>query len=44
VSGAGDDLQVFFAVGYRVAQADTFPAWRPGNEFKATREAMLRQR
>src|SRR5258705_5515632 len=43
LSGAVDDLKVFFAVGYRVAQADTFPAWRPGNEFKATREAMLKQ-
>jgi len=43
LSGAVDDLKVLFAVGYRVAQADTFPEWRPGNEFKATREAMLKQ-
>jgi len=43
LSGAVDDLKVFFAVGYRVAQADKFPEWRPGNEFKATREAMLKQ-
>jgi Zn-dependent M28 family amino/carboxypeptidase len=42
LSGAADDLKVFFAVGYRVAQADTFPEWKPGNEFKATREAMLK--
>ena len=41
LSGAADDLKVFFAVGYRVAQADRFPEWKPGNEFKATREAML---
>ena len=41
LSGAADDLKVFFAVGYRVAQADKFPEWKPGNEFKATREAML---
>ena len=36
-------LKVFFAVGYRVAQASKFPEWKPGNEFKAIREAMLRQ-
>jgi len=43
LSGAREDLRVFFAVGYRVAQADKFPAWKPGNEFKAKREAMLKQ-
>jgi hypothetical protein len=32
---------VFLAVGYRIAQAPKFPEWKPGNEFKATREAML---
>jgi len=42
VSGAAEDLKVFLAVGYRVAQADTFPEWKPGNEFKATRERMLK--
>jgi len=41
LSGAREDLQVFFAVGYRVAQADRFPDWKPGNEFKAKRDAML---
>src|SRR6266850_2676902 len=43
LSGAADDLKVFFAVGYRVAQADKYPEWKPGNEFKATRERMLQQ-
>jgi len=43
LSGAADDLKVFFAVGYRVAQADKYPEWKPGNEFKATRERMLNQ-
>jgi Zn-dependent M28 family amino/carboxypeptidase len=42
LAGAVQDLQVFFAVGYRVAQADKFPAWKPGNEFKAIREEMLK--
>jgi Zn-dependent M28 family amino/carboxypeptidase len=40
LSGAKEDLAIFFAVGYRVAQADKFPEWRPGNEFKAKRDAM----
>ena len=42
LAGAVQDLQVFFAVGYRVAQADKFPEWKPGNEFKAIREEMLK--
>jgi len=25
----------------RIAAADTWPEWREGNEFKATRDAML---
>ena len=43
LSGARDDLTVFFAVGYRVAEADKFPEWKPGNEFKARRDAMLKK-
>jgi Zn-dependent M28 family amino/carboxypeptidase len=41
LSGAREDLMVFFAVGYWVAQADAMPEWKPGNEFKATRDKML---
>jgi Zn-dependent M28 family amino/carboxypeptidase len=41
LEGTREDLKVLLAVGYRVAQADTMPAWKPGNEFKAKREAML---
>ena len=43
LSGAREDLRVFLAVGYRVAQADKFPEWKAGNEFKAKREAMLKK-
>jgi Zn-dependent M28 family amino/carboxypeptidase len=43
LSGAVEDLKVFFAVGYRVAQSSKYPEWKPGNEFKATRDAMLRR-
>ena len=42
LSGAHEDLKVFFAVGYRVAEADKMPEWKPGNEFKAKRDAMLK--
>jgi Zn-dependent M28 family amino/carboxypeptidase len=44
LSGAVEDLKVFFAVGYRVAQASKYPEWKPGNEFKATRDKMLGER
>jgi Zn-dependent M28 family amino/carboxypeptidase len=43
MSGAREDLKVFFAVGYRVAEADKFPEWKPGNEFRAIREASLKK-
>ncbi len=43
LSGAREDLRVFLAVGYRVAQADRFPEWKPGNEFRAKRESMLKR-
>jgi Zn-dependent M28 family amino/carboxypeptidase len=43
LAGANEDLKVLLAVGFRVAQADKMPEWKPGNEFKAKREAMLRK-
>jgi Zn-dependent M28 family amino/carboxypeptidase len=43
LSGAREDLKVFLAVGYRVAQASKMPEWKPGNEFRAKREAMLKR-
>jgi Zn-dependent M28 family amino/carboxypeptidase len=42
LSGAREDLRVLFAVGYRIAQAEKYPEWKPGNEFRAKREAMLK--
>jgi Zn-dependent M28 family amino/carboxypeptidase len=41
LSGAQEDLQVLFAVGYRLAQADRFPEWSPTSEFRAKRQEML---
>ena len=43
LTGAREDLRVLFAVGQRVAQADKFPEWKTGNEFKAKRDAMLKK-
>ncbi len=43
LTGTREDLTVFFAVGYRVAEADKMPDWKPGNEFKAKRDAMLKK-
>jgi len=43
LTGTREDLMVLFAVGYRVAQADKMPEWKPGNEFRAKREQMLKQ-
>ena len=41
LTGAADDADLLFAVGYRVANAEKFPEWRAGNEFKAKRDAMM---
>ena len=43
LSGAVEDLRLFLTMGYRVAQAERYPEWRAGNEFRATREAQLRR-
>lgn len=42
LTGAVQDLQLLYGVGYQVAEGDTWPEWKPGTEFKARREAMLR--
>jgi Zn-dependent M28 family amino/carboxypeptidase len=41
MSGAVQDTQLFFLVGYRIANDARLPEWKPGTEFKAKREAML---
>jgi Zn-dependent M28 family amino/carboxypeptidase len=43
LSGAVQDVQVVFEVGYEVANGDKFSEWKPGNEFKAKRDTMLKQ-
>ena len=42
LSGAVEDLRLLYAVGFRVASDPVWPAWKPGTEFKATRDAMLK--
>ena len=41
MSGAVQDLDLFLAMGYRIANATKFPEWRAGNEFRAAREKQL---
>jgi Zn-dependent M28 family amino/carboxypeptidase len=43
LSGAVADAKALFKVGYLVAQGDRMPEWKPGNEFKAKRDAMMKQ-
>ena len=40
--GAAQDAAFLFEVGRRIANSDTWPTWRPGNEFKSRRDAMLK--
>jgi Zn-dependent M28 family amino/carboxypeptidase len=44
LSGAIEDAQLLFQVGYRVSQRGAFPEWNPGTEFRARREDMLAAR
>jgi Zn-dependent M28 family amino/carboxypeptidase len=41
--GAVQDLELLGEVGYRVANAQSFPTWKSGSEFRAKREAMMNQ-
>lgn len=38
LSGAVEDAQLLTIIGYRIAQADKYPEWKSGSEFKAKRE------
>ena len=43
LDGMVQDCQLFFVVGYRIAN-DFHPDWNPGAEFKAARDASLKQK
>ena len=42
LAGAVEDAQLLLAIGHRVLQADRFPEWKPGTEFKAKRDEMMK--
>jgi len=44
LSGAVQDVDLLFDVGYEVANGDQFPEWKPGNEFKPKRDEMMRKK
>ncbi len=41
LSGAAQDVQLLFLVGYDVAQGDAWPQWKTGSEFKPKRDATM---
>ena len=41
LTGAAEDAKLFLAMGYRIANADKFPEWALGNEFRAIRDRAL---
>lgn len=41
LSGAVEDTRLLFDVGYKLSNENTFPNWRKGNEFRASRDAMM---
>src|SRR5438309_2112980 len=43
LSGAVQDIDLLFEVGYQVANGDKFPEWKPGTEFKPKRDAMMKK-
>jgi Zn-dependent M28 family amino/carboxypeptidase len=43
LSGAAQDMQLLFEVGYQVANGDKFPEWKSGTEFKMKRDQMLKK-
>src|SRR5437762_2221813 len=43
LSGAVQDVDLLFEVGYQVANGDKFPEWKPGTEFKAKRDEMMKK-
>jgi Zn-dependent M28 family amino/carboxypeptidase len=42
VSGAMEDMKMFFRTGLSIANSSDWPSWREGTEFKATRNAQLK--
>jgi Zn-dependent M28 family amino/carboxypeptidase len=43
LSGAIEDMDLLMTVGLNVANSSAWPQWKPGTEFKAKRDAMMKQ-
>jgi hypothetical protein len=43
LAGAAEDGRLFLAMAFRIANADKFPEWKPGNEFKAIRDKVIKK-
>jgi Zn-dependent M28 family amino/carboxypeptidase len=41
LAGAAEDGKLFLVMGYRIANADKFPEWKAGNEFRAIRDKAM---
>jgi Zn-dependent M28 family amino/carboxypeptidase len=44
LTGAAEDMQLYFKIGFRLAMESTFPSWKEGSEFKAKRDADMAAR
>jgi Zn-dependent M28 family amino/carboxypeptidase len=42
LTGAVQDVDLLFEVGYQIANGAKFPEWKPGVEFKPKRDAMMK--
>jgi Zn-dependent M28 family amino/carboxypeptidase len=43
-AGSVQEMQLIFRVGLEVASSDQWPQWKPGSEFKARRDEMMKSR
>jgi len=41
LTGAVDDIKLWFIIGYTIANESTFPNWSEGSEFKAIRDSYM---
>jgi Zn-dependent M28 family amino/carboxypeptidase len=44
LSGALEDMHMYFSIGYRLSMEDTFPNWKEGSEFKLKRDTDMQNR
>ncbi len=41
--GAMEDIELYYRIGFEIADGDSWPRWYDGHEFKAIREATMRE-